>query len=163
MQLLIHTWNTCFCHQNPYTKYIPRIVHTVHTVQCPKYRNTTEHSSAMFCCGSVPLRWRHNGRDSVSNHQPLDCLLNRLFRRRSKTTSKRRVTGLCVGNSPGTGEFTAQMASNAENISIWWRHHVWPLVSLRASLDRKPDFVETILSFCLQWFINNKWALTFGK
>ena len=25
--------------------------------------------------------------------------------------------------SPGTGEFPAQMASNAENVSIWWRHH----------------------------------------
>ena len=33
--------------------------------------------------------------------------------------SKFRVTGLCAGNSPGTGEFTAQMASNAENVSIW--------------------------------------------
>ena len=31
---------------------------------------------------------------------------------------------ICVGNSPGTGEFPAQMASNAENVSIWWRHHV---------------------------------------
>ena len=70
-----------------------------------------------------PLRWRHNGRDSVSNHQPYDCLLNRLFRRRSKKTSKLRVTGPCVGNSPGTVEFPAQMASNAENVSIWWRHH----------------------------------------
>ena len=69
------------------------------------------------------LRWRHNGRDSVSNHQPHHCLLNRLFRRRSKKTSKRRVTGLCAGNSPGTGEFPAQMASNAENVSIWWRHY----------------------------------------
>ena len=67
------------------------------------------------------LRWRHNERDSVSNHQPNDCLLNRLFRRRSKKTSKLRVTGLCLGNSPGTG----QMASNAENVSIWWRHHAW--------------------------------------
>ena len=38
-------------------------------------------------------------------------------------TSKLRVTGLCVGNSPGTGEFPAQMASYAENVSIWWRHH----------------------------------------
>ena len=28
-----------------------------------------------------------------------------------------------VGNSPVTGEFPAQMASNAENVSIWWRHH----------------------------------------
>ena len=76
-------------------------------------------------CGGwcVALWWRHNGRDSVSNHQPHDCLLNRLFRRRSKKTSKLRVTGLCVGNSPGTGEFSAQRASNAENASIWWRHH----------------------------------------
>ena len=47
------------------------------------------------------LRWRHNGRDSVSHHQPHDCLLNRLFRHRSKKTSKLRVTGLCAGNSPG--------------------------------------------------------------
>ena len=42
------------------------------------------------------LRWRHNGCDSVSNHQPHDCLLNRLFRRRSKKTSRLRVTGLCA-------------------------------------------------------------------
>ena len=69
------------------------------------------------------LQWRHNGGDSVSNHQPHDCLLNRSFTRRSKKTSKLRVTGLCVGNSPGTGEFPAQMASYAENVSIWWRHH----------------------------------------
>ena len=40
-----------------------------------------------------------------------------------KKTSKLRVTGLCAGNSPGTGEFPAQMASYAENVSIWWRHH----------------------------------------
>ena len=71
----------------------------------------------------ITLQWRHNGRDSVSNHQPHDCLLNRLFGRISKKTPKLRVTGLCAGNSPWTGEFPAQMASNAENVSIWWRHH----------------------------------------
>ena len=70
-----------------------------------------------------PLQWRHNERDDVSNHQRFDCLLNRLFRRRSKKTSKLRVTGLCEGNSPVTGEFPAPRASNAENVSIWWRHH----------------------------------------
>ena len=70
----------------------------------------------------TPLPWRHNGHDSVSNHQPHHCLLNRLFGCRSKKTLKLRVTGLCVGNSPGTGDFPAQMASNAENVSIWWRH-----------------------------------------
>ena len=69
------------------------------------------------------LEWSHNGRDSVSNHQPRDCLYNRLSRRISTKASKIRVTGLCAGNSPGTGEFPAQRASNAENVFIWWRHH----------------------------------------
>ena len=53
------------------------------------------------------LRWRQNGRDSVSNHQSHDCLYNRVFRRRSKQTSKLRVTGLCAGNSSWAGEFPA--------------------------------------------------------
>ena len=69
------------------------------------------------------LQWRHYDYDGFSNHQPYDCLFTRLFRRRSKKTSKLRVTGLCVGNSPVAGELPAQMASNPENISIWWRHH----------------------------------------
>ena len=43
--------------------------------------------------------------------------------RKSKKPSKLRVTGLCAGNSLVTGEFSAQRASNAENVSIWWRHH----------------------------------------
>ena len=69
------------------------------------------------------LLWRHCGRDGVSNHQPREYLLNCSFRCRSKKTSKLCVTGLCAGNSPVTGEFPAQMASNAETVSIWWRHH----------------------------------------
>ena len=75
------------------------------------------------CWCPASLQWRHNGRDGVSNHQPHHCLLNRLFRCRSKKTSKLRVTELCAGNSPETGEFPAQRASYAENVSIWWRHH----------------------------------------
>ena len=50
----------------------------------------------------MPLRWRHNERDCVSNHQPHDCLNNRVL---SKKTSKLRITGLCERNSPVTGEF----------------------------------------------------------
>ena len=53
------------------------------------------------CISSDSLHWRHNDHDSVSNHQPRGCLLNCLFRRRSKKTSELRVTGLCVVNSPG--------------------------------------------------------------
>ena len=51
---------------------------------------------------SISLRWRHNGPNGVSNHQPGDCLLNRLFSRRSKKASKLRVMAF---------------------VSIWWRHH----------------------------------------
>ena len=65
------------------------------------------------------LQWRHNGHDGVPTHQHHDCLLNRLFRRRLKKTSKLRVTDICDGNSPVTGEFPAQMASDAETVSIW--------------------------------------------
>ena len=71
----------------------------------------------------VSLQWRHNGSNDIPNHQPHHCLLNRLFRHRSKKTSKLPVTGLCAGNSPLTGEFPAQMVSNAENVFIWWRYH----------------------------------------
>ena len=51
----------------------------------------------------------------------------------AKKTSKLRVTGLCEGNSPVTGEFPSQRASNAENYDvimtnksslvtqIWWK------------------------------------------
>ena len=78
----------------------------------------------------LTLEWRHNGRDGVSNNQPHDCLLNRLLRRRSKKTSKLRVTGLCAGISPVTGEYPAHMASNAEYVSIWWRHHELPRTHL---------------------------------
>ena len=72
------------------------------------------------------LKWCHNGRDGVSNHQRHDYLLRRLFGRRSNKILKLRITDLCEENSPVTGEFLAQMASKAENVSIWRRHHDIP-------------------------------------
>ena len=54
------------------------------------------------CQFNLPtLQWRHNGRDCVSNYQPHDCLLNRLFRRNSKKTWKLRITGLLCGEFTG--------------------------------------------------------------
>ena len=84
--------------------------------------------SSRYCTSVVfrlllALQWRHDEHDGVSNSQSHDCLLNRSFMRRAKKTSKLRVTGLCEGNSPVTGEFPTQRASNAETVSIWWRHH----------------------------------------
>ena len=66
------------------------------------------------------LDWRHDGRDGVSNHQPHDCLLNRLFKRRPKKTSQLCVTGVC-GRTKGKWH---------ENIAIWWRHHAKPLTNV---------------------------------
>ena len=51
------------------------------------------------------LQWLHNDRDGVPN---LDVLLNHVLRRGSKKILKVRVTGLCEGNSPVTGEFPPQ-------------------------------------------------------
>ena len=71
---------------------------------------------------SNALHW-HNEHDGIPNHWCLHCLLNCWFRRKSKKTSKLRVTGLCEGNSPVTVYFPAQKANNVENVSIW-RHYV---------------------------------------
>ena len=90
-----------------------------------------------FPCHDVfmTLRWRHNDRDSVSNHQPHDCLLNRLFRRRSKKTSKLRVTGLCAGihrgpvNSPHKWPVTRKMFPFDDVIMIAFQGWVGPFTS----------------------------------
>ena len=47
-----------------------------------------------------------------------DWLLNHLFMRRSRKTSKLRVTGLCEANSLVTGKSPAQMADNAKTDSF---------------------------------------------
>ena len=71
------------------------------------------------------LQWRYNECDGVSNHQPHDCLFNSLFRRRPKNTPKLRVTGLCEGNSPVTGDclrkgpVTRKMLP-FNDVIVWW-------------------------------------------
>ena len=75
---------------------------------------------------SISLQCNNNGRNGISNHQPHHCLLIGLFRRRSKKTSKLRVTGLCGGNSQVTGEFPAERASTAETFPF---HDVIMLMS----------------------------------
>ena len=65
----------------------------------------------------IALQLRHNKRDGASNYRPKDCLLHRLFRRRSKKMSKLPVTGLCGGNSPVTNP------------------HKWPVTRIRFPFD----------------------------
>ena len=79
---------------------------------------------------SESLQWRYNELDGVSNHQPHECLLNRWFRRRSKKTSKLRVTGLCAGNSPVTGPVTRKMFPFDDVIMLWHNFCLIPLLSI---------------------------------
>ena len=69
-----------------------------------------KYALSLYICKS--LQWRHNEHNGISDHQPHDCLLNRLYKRRWKKTSKFGVTGLWARNSPVTGEFPAQGAIN---------------------------------------------------
>ena len=98
----------------------------------------------------LPLQGRHNVHNGVSSHQPSDCLRNHLFRPTWKKTSKLCVTGLCGGNSPATGEFPAQSLSNAENVSIWWRHHAERSNSCNIDLQTNVRNLTFILPFPLQ-------------
>ena len=101
------------CHKWLYRRFstakkMPRGTDT--TFRWVRARNTLTHWSYVFLALThrlvqiIPiktLQWGHNGRDSISNHQSHDCLLNRLFRRRSKKTQKLRVVGLCFGEFTG--------------------------------------------------------------
>ena len=85
------------------------------------------HTHSRYTCHT--LQWRHNQRNGVINHRHHGCLIDRLFRHRSKKTLKHRVTGLC--NSPVTGVFPMQMVSNAGKCFhlitsswLWSRNHV---------------------------------------
>ena len=69
----------------------------------------------------ISLQWRQNEGDGVSNNQPRDCYLNRLFWRRRKKSSKLHVTTLCEGNSPVIGEFPAHWAHFITVTSKWGR------------------------------------------
>ena len=65
-------------------------------------------------------RWHHNARDGVSHHRRPECLFNCLFRRSSTKTPR---YWLCERNLSVTDGFPSQTVSNAENVSIWRRHH----------------------------------------
>ena len=71
----------------------------------------------------MTLQWHHNGHDCTSNHQPHDCLLKPFIQKQIKENIKALSHWFWVGNSQMTSEFPAQMSSNEEKVSIWWRHH----------------------------------------
>ena len=118
--------------------------------------NSTCMPTTVSCILHLALQWRHNDHDGVSMHQPHGCLLNRLFRRISKNASKLRVTGLLCGEFTVTGEFPAQRASNAENFSIWWRHH-------GMSTNETVSSMQMVIGDILAWYAANVLKLNDDK
>ena len=79
-------------------------INSIYSIHC---RGMLQYKTLFRKDISPSLQWRHNGRDNVSNHQPHDCLLSRLFRHRSKKTSKFRASLAFVRspvNSPHKGQ-----------------------------------------------------------
>ena len=119
IEKIVSWWSTGSLSSScPFSQKVTHMGHIYIDFQPPSNENLVTHGWFLIAqdhqvrrvvmpCPFVPLHWRHNDHDGVSNPPPHGCLLNHLFRRRSKKTSKLRVTGLCVGNSLGTGEFPA--------------------------------------------------------
>ena len=128
LQVARHTWPT---YVNTNHTPVHSALQMLEVLQPKWYAYMICHHASTPGLHEMPrsLQWCHNEREGISNHQPHHCLLNRLFRSRSKKTPKLRVTGLCAGNSPVTGEFPTQRASNVENVSIWWCHHVMYIIA----------------------------------
>ena len=114
----------------------------------------------------VSLQWRHNecNCNSVSNHRRLECVLNRLFRHRSKKTSKLRGTGLCEGNSPAQvnsphkGPVTQKMFPFDDVIMICFGTHC--AVLIREEHTSKTICLTTIYHrFDLLGSIKNIWGI----
>ena len=110
------------------------------------------HSRSLFFATSVHMMTSSNGNifhitGSLCGEFIPDCLLNRLFRHRTKKTPNLRVTVLCKGNPSVTGEFPSQRANNAENVSIWWRHH--------ESLTLTKYAVSSHCQLCIQYHYDN--------
>ena len=89
--------------------------------------NTSALMQVMACC----IQWLHNERDGISNHWRFDCVLNCLFRCRSKRTSKLLITGLWERNPSG---FRSQRASNVENVSNMMMSSCEPILAKLKSM-----------------------------
>ena len=80
----------------------------VHTILKKHHVFLAHHHVVLFTSFVIfpfTLQWRHNERDGISNHRCLYCLLNFFQAHRWPVDSPHK------------------RASNAENISIWWRHY----------------------------------------
>ena len=82
----------------------------------------------------VPLQWRHNHCDGIWKYRGLDCLLNRLFRRRSKKHQSPRSLAFVRGYSH-KGPTTRKMFP-FDDLSIYICTNEWDRASTLPSRPR---------------------------
>ena len=83
------------------------------------------HKDLYHCDRYQPVHWRHNGRDVGSNHQPHDCSLS-LYSGADERIHQSSASLAFVWEFTGDRWISPhKRASNADYVSIWWRHHAW--------------------------------------
>ena len=119
---------------------------SLHNMPIKTVANRNMFSDDMGTHMAVSIRWHHNGLDSVSNHQPHHCLLNRLFRRRRKHQSSASLAFVW-----GIHRGPAQMASNAENVSIMSFHVISHKMSFYNSCSTP--------GYCILIYLSRHWMV----
>ena len=112
-------------------------------------------SISSMCCST--LQWPHNERIGVSNHQPHDCLLNRLFKAQIKVNIKApRHWPLCV-------EFTGEINMceiNLKHLSQLLRK--WTAQGLACVRNKLHCSVDSDrLKRHSKWYCSIEWLLTY--
>ena len=79
------------------------------------------------CCWGCSLRWRIMGA-IASQITSLTIVYSTVYSDADQRKHQSSASLAFVRGIHRAGEFPAQMASNAENVSIWWRHHVVAVV-----------------------------------
>ena len=93
-----------------------------------KYNDTSQGIIKIKFGIFTSLQWRRNERDCFSDHQPHDCLLNRLFRRRSKKYQSSPSLAVVRGihrwpmNSPHIRPVTRKMFPIDDVIMLVYRY-----------------------------------------
>ena len=123
----MHGLRLLYCDDDPDSRYIcTKVEIQIYMLSFIWTKSSVIHINRLEKTGFWSLLWRPFERGGVSNHQCLNCFLKRLFRRRSKKTSKLRVTGLCEGinrwpvDSPHKGPVTGKYLHLMTLSRVWW-------------------------------------------
>ena len=119
---------------------------------CPGYTGIRRYPWQIY---HNPLQWRHNGRDGVSNHRRLECLLKRLFRR--SLTHWGRVTHICVSRVTTTGSDNGLSPGRRQAI-IWTSAGILLIVPLRINFSENSVEILAVSFMKMQMKVSSgKW------